>query len=482
MFPSNVRVDEVDPLDLIRAGVARLAAEDRSEWSDAARSELLVGLLGVSERLRAEVVRETGEWDARQAWAADGALSASSWVAHRAPLAKRDANELVRAARLAFHHEATAAALATGALTASKLDVLAAAVRGRMRLFERDEHVLLEISPTVGVDDFATAAKYWRSCADDVLAREDALHVFETREVTLVSTLEGRVDVHASLDSEGGKIVSAAFDAYDRPDSENGIEDPRTLAQRRADALVQICSEAVGRKQAESGLHHTPTVDLVYDVARMPGRTFQGAPQGASKCVSPSIAGVFGRREIPGIGPVGLDTARRIACDAAVSRIVMRGESEVLDLGRSARLVNRVMRRALQHRDRGCVFPGCTAPVRWCDAHHLIHWEDGGPTSLENLVLLCRRHHVACHEGGWQLVRPPAGLVEITARGAPTGTKDRTRPTNRGPTVATRDERGNGMERERGSGGDNRQPALATAGGGPWPSSTPESQRGCSEI
>ncbi|MET0276682.1 MAG: HNH endonuclease, partial [Acidimicrobiia bacterium] len=157
-----------------------------------------------------------------------------------------------------------------------------------------------------------------------------------------------------------------------------------------------------------------------------------------------ALADLLPKREIFGAGPVCQETARRIACDATVRRLVMDGPSEVIDLGRSSRLVNRAMRRALHHRDRGCVFPGCSAPVKWCDAHHLVHWEDGGPTSLDNLVLLCRRHHVACHEGGWQLERDPVThTVDVVTRGRPTRRRDgsastrrdRTRPPPRAPAV-----------------------------------------------
>jgi hypothetical protein len=68
-------------------------------------------------------------------------------------------------------------------------------------------------------------------------------------------------------------------------------------------------------------------------------------------------------------------------------------------------------RRALARRDRHCRFPGCERPVRWTDAHHIVHWTRGGPTDLDNLVLLCRRHHRMCHEGGWELRRDADGSI-----------------------------------------------------------------------
>jgi hypothetical protein len=85
-------------------------------------------------------------------------------------------------------------------------------------------------------------------------------------------------------------------------------------------------------------------------------------------------------------------------------RVVMAGRSEPLDVGRRTPVVPPAMRRAVIVRDRHCRFPGCDRPHTWCDAHHVVHWADGGPTAVPNLVLLCRRHHRLVHErGGFRL-------------------------------------------------------------------------------
>jgi hypothetical protein len=88
--------------------------------------------------------------------------------------------------------------------------------------------------------------------------------------------------------------------------------------------------------------------------------------------------------------------------------------SQPLDLGRSTRVIHPTQRAALAVRDRGCVFPGCDRPLAWCDAHHLRHWLDGGPTDLANLALVCRTHHRRVHEEGWQLTRGPDGRSTAT--------------------------------------------------------------------
>jgi hypothetical protein len=110
-----------------------------------------------------------------------------------------------------------------------------------------------------------------------------------------------------------------------------------------------------------------------------------------------ALKGPGGRAELGDAGPLTPQAARRIACDAEISRVITRGPSEPLELGRRTPVVPASLRRALVVRDRGCRFPGCGRPQAWCDCHHVVHWADGGETSLSNLVLLCRPHHRMVH-------------------------------------------------------------------------------------
>ena len=105
------------------------------------------------------------------------------------------------------------------------------------------------------------------------------------------------------------------------------------------------------------------------------------------------------------------ETSQRLACDA--SRVVMRhdGEGRLLEVGARTRTIPPALRRALHHRDQGCRFPGCG--LRFTQGHHLRHWAHGGPTTLSNLTLLCRRHHRAVHEEGYQVARLPDGALQF---------------------------------------------------------------------
>ena len=111
--------------------------------------------------------------------------------------------------------------------------------------------------------------------------------------------------------------------------------------------------------------------------------------------------------------PVSKDSVQRMACDSTVARVLLNPESVVIDVGRSRRVVDGALRKALAVRDKHCRWPGCERPASWCDGHHLVHWIDGGETNLDNCVLLCKRHHRMVHEGAWKLIRSEGEIVPI---------------------------------------------------------------------
>jgi hypothetical protein len=391
-FIEQVFVSEMsDPLDLIRAGLTALAGEDRSGWSAAAQTDRLLELRSLEERVAAEVVRSVGECDATAVYEADTALGPVSWLAWKGSMPRSTAAKLLRTARLARDHHRTGEALAAGEITVEHVEALAGAARRRADLYAEHEETLLEAAKTVEVLDFPSVTRRWALLADDVLAREDAAFAFERRGITLSPTMHGSV-VSGFLDPEAAATVNRALEASQPPD---GPEDVRSRAQRNADALVLMSQQRLGGELPES--RPVAGIDAVVTYGVLAGR---------------AITELVGLRcDIEGFGPIARVTAERLACDCALGRIVVKGTSEILDVGRRTRTIPRSLRRAIRLRDEHCQYPGCRAPAAWCDVHHLVHWLLGGETNPENCALLCRRHHVACHEGGWKLVRGPTGLT-----------------------------------------------------------------------
>jgi hypothetical protein len=195
------------------------------------------------------------------------------------------------------------------------------------------------------------------------------------------------------LDDEGAAILDTAVDALAKPrkDPDTGVLDPRTPAARRADALLDLVTRAISApdgvpRQAKTALIVTTDLHTLTRQTRGTGRTL-------------------------GAHLLSTDTLRRLACDADLIPMVLGSHREVLDQGQTVRLFTPAQTRHLWVRDQGCTFPGCTKPPPWTDAHHLIHWADGGPTDLDNAALLCRAHHTVVHRHRYTatVVRAPEG-------------------------------------------------------------------------
>jgi Domain of unknown function (DUF222) len=114
-----------------------------------------------------------------------------------------------------------------------------------------------------------------------------------------------------------------------------------------------------------------------------------------------------------GGSPISAETARRIGCDAGITRVITDSDGLPLDVGREQRTVTAAQWAALLVRDGGCAFPGCPRPPEWCIAHHIIWWIHDGPTDLRNLVLLCGHHHRVIHYHGWDVQMTGAGFPEF---------------------------------------------------------------------
>ena len=188
------------------------------------------------------------------------------------------------------------------------------------------------------------------------------------------------------------------FDAARAQADAEGTVVSVTYPQLRADALVELATQAVTAAEHGGGLN-VPAITALIDLAKLTDtHTCAGEPVG----------------ETDQGDKVTAEQARRLTCDCSLSRIVFDPTGATIDLGETARLPNPAMRRAIIARDRTCVFPGCDTPATRTHAHHLIHWTKDGPTDRDNLASLCSRHHHAVHEGGYGLTRAPDGSIHAT--------------------------------------------------------------------
>jgi hypothetical protein len=227
-----------------------------------------------------------------------------------------------------------------------------------------------------------------RGLRDKLIAAHGQRHEFQRRQdqlkhgVSLSQPLDddGMAEYRLRLDPEGKEVLEAMLGPLSAPRPVEGCADLRSSDQRRGEALVEICRRAAaagGDAPATTKAALMVTMDLQDLQARC----------GAGSTLTGQL-----------LAP---ETIRRIACDAMIIPVVLGSDSEVLDVGRAKRLFTPGLLRALWLRDRGWTIRGCTAPPQWADAHHLVHWVDGGDTSLLNGALLCGRHHTIAHHKGW---------------------------------------------------------------------------------
>jgi 5-methylcytosine-specific restriction endonuclease McrA len=329
------------------------------------------------------------KFDAGGGWNT-GFRSCAAWLTWRVGLDPGAARERVRVARALGTLPALAEALARGELSYAKVRALT-----RVATPETEAR-LLAVGRAGTAAHVERIVRGWRRVDQQAEAREAArqhlgraLHVYQGDDGMVV--LRGRLtpEVGAlllrALDAARERIHQRNRDGSQVPPAVDPATAAPTRAQQQADALALL---------AEAALHHELDPGA-------PGERYQVVVHvDAAVLADP---GQHGQSVLEDGPRVSAETSRRLACDA--SRVVMRHDSagRPMEIGARTRTIPPALRRALQHRDRGCRFPGCG--VRIGEGHHVRHWAQGGPTTLENLTLLCRRHHRAVHEEGYRLER-----------------------------------------------------------------------------
>jgi Domain of unknown function (DUF222) len=374
----------------------------------------LAAVLAVRDRLDARIAGAVAAVDAAGLWDTAGATSMAAWMTDRGRMPRGRAVRQVRTARLVDRLPVTAAAWSDGRLSTGQVETLCSLLNdGLTELFAAVESDLVPVLSPLTVAEVAVAMRAWRSAHDDgpdPAERPGSLHASRT--------LDGRVGVDGDLDSGTGELLLTALRVATHGAADTDGDGLHTPAQRRADALGDICKFFLDHQDAvgDDG-RHRPHVNLVVELTP----TTDGDGQfdlGAA-------------RTMDGY-PIDGITAGRLLCDSVLYRVLVRGKSAIVDYGRATRAVPPPLFNALLVRDTGCRWPGCDRPGHWTEAHHVVWWEHGGVTAPGNLVLLCGRHHHILHRPGWHAHLDPDGTLHVTD---PWGVTRTTRPPATGPPL-----------------------------------------------
>ncbi|MYB18100.1 MAG: DUF222 domain-containing protein [Holophagales bacterium] len=385
------------------------------------------------------------KFDEEEGWNC-GFLSCAQWLSWRIGLAPGAAREKVRVARALGELPLMSEAMKRGQLSYSK-------VRALTRIARPDtEKDLVELGRAGTAAYIERVVRSWRRIDRSVEAADDELRDASSHVTTHIDE-NGMFVIRGRLAPEAGEVLMKALKAAGEKLYAEQQGDRPPAGKVRADALALIAESALkgGLDPGSSGDRY----QVVVHVSDEELRAREAVPEvGCASCVSAETAAAHvsagtpptrpqhqpaaraeaehvpaetptslqprrGRSSPRGawLGdshvPVSAETARRIACDAGKVRITHRS-GQILSVGRKTRTIPPPIRRALEFRDQGCRFPGCTS--KHCDAHHIVHWADGGETKLSNLMLLCRRHHRLLHEGGFSVRMSEEGAVQFFHR------------------------------------------------------------------
>ena len=307
-----------------------------------------------------------------------GFVSAIDWIRFNCHMTSGAAAASVAVGRTMDRLPRSVEAVSQGEIGLAHVTVMARTAEALKDRF--DERPLIEYAREHTPGKFHFHCQHARHAADaDGYAENEADQV-QSRHLSLSSWIDGTMVLSGVLDAFGGAALRAAIEPLAH---RSGEHDRRERGQRLADALVELAS---------------------------------GGPERASIQVTSSLETLLGLAGAPAADvefslPISSRIVERLACDGNITRVLLDSESAVIDVGRAKRVVSGPARRALNARDGSCRWPGCDRPPSLSAAHHVVHWIHGGPTDLDNLVLLCHRHHWMVHEGKWQLVRSDDGRM-----------------------------------------------------------------------
>jgi hypothetical protein len=366
--------------DLYVPGLADLTAEEGRER--------LIQKRHVIDLMELSFSQEAAEFAATDDYEKQGSVSPIDWIRINCHMTGPAAADRVAVGKLVTQLGQTVDALADGKVGFAHLTVMARTADAVGAKF--NETPLLKKACENSPGKFHHICRHYRHAIDAYSFNAEHVEQVENRRLSLSTWFDGSVLLSGVLDSVGGAALRTALEALAR---KSGAHDDRNRERRLADALVDLSMHAL-------------------DTGLVP----QSASQRTHLQVTTSLETLLGLDGCPAAEmefslPISSKTVERLACDCSVTRILLGSDSMVIDVGRAKRVISGPQRKALNARDKGCVWPGCDRPASWTSGHHLDHWIHGGGGDLPNLTLLCYRHHWMVHEGGWQIVRSDDGRI-----------------------------------------------------------------------
>jgi hypothetical protein len=365
-----------------------VCAIDGVDLTDEDRAQRLINKRHIIDLMELSFSQEAAEFAATTEDERQGSVSAIDWIRINCHMTGPAAADRVAVGKLVTQLGQTVDALADGEVGFAHLTVMARTADAVGAKF--NEGPLLKRACENSPGKFHHICRHYRHAVDALSFNAEHVEQVENCRLSISAWLDGSVLISGVLDSFGGAALRTALEPLAR---KSGAHDDRNRERRLADALVDLSMHALDDgfvpQSGSQRTHLQVTTSLETLLA------LEGAPAA----------------EMEFSLPISAKTVERLACDCSVTRILLGSDSMVIDVGRAKRVISGPQRKALNARDKGCVWPGCDRPATWTSGHHIDHWIRGGSGDLPNLTLLCYRHHWMVHEGNWQIVRGDDGRM-----------------------------------------------------------------------
>ena len=350
----------------------------------------VVDALSHLERYGAQLALAVGRLNTAGVWADDGAATMAAWLRHHARLSHRDSSRLVRHGKFLSSFDQVADAAVTGVLSASQVTALQAAVTAPTReLFDEHQQTVIEAIAPLDAANSEMACQAWRAKAEAIVDMPEPKQ--RDRSWSTSELPDGSIVGRFVFDKTAAEVLETAIETARCWD---GASDTRTPTMRAADAVVDIFGFFNHNNDSNATPRHHPHVELVIETID-PTNTDSG--DGEGDVLFEGCAVTANGRMLPSWA------ADAYLCDCVLHKVLRSSAGTILDYGHKHHTVPPGLRKAVAVRDRGCRVPGCTRKKAWTDAHHIRWWRKHGETKLNNLILLCQRHHHLVHRYNWHI-------------------------------------------------------------------------------
>lgn len=371
---------------LVSAAGSLMPHVDSNSLEVSLQADKLIELLQAQTQLAAVVIEMVGNVDASMIWSVDGSRSCAAWMERKSGRDRKECNRMVRTARELRAAPVVAGQFSLGKLSERHVQLLTQTAKKAPEAFVEAENWLVAQADNLTVREFGQLLDHWHTFANPERAEADAAARYDKRAVHMSAGFDGVGWLDVQFEPIGFEVFSNALSQIQSEfwhadwalareqfgEAATAADLCRSDAQRRYDAMVEMASRSMS--QASSPRMRLPAFVTVHvDHKTLTGRVCE---LGSGVQVTPG------------------EVARLLSdADIRIERAVFGSTGQVINYGRSRRLFVGYGRRAIQIRDRFCVYPGCTVPAEHCQVDHIQPWSEGGPTNLNNGQLLCPKHH-----------------------------------------------------------------------------------------